>query len=232
MKIDGSGNGVEKSAIQGSQASPAIAGIQKQIQRVRQEIAKLSENETMPTEDKQKRKKELEDQINSLNKQLTQCQMEEKKVEQERRAQEIQQKMEEKAQMREKEEEKPGLDLSSVQAIIAASTSMEQAKTVNHVRTQMTSNAHMLQGNIAAEEARGGDSSKLKSQLNELEGQIGEVTSQLLNKYGEANKTMQSAVETEKNKEATDKEEELKSEELQEQKEKQEKESKQIDVKI
>lgn len=232
MKIDGSGNGVEKSAIQASQTSPAIAGIQKQIQRVRQEIAKLSENETMPTEDKQKRKKELEDQINSLNKQLTQCQMEEKKVEQERRAQEIQQKMEEKAQMREKEEEKPGLDLSSVQAIIAASTSMEQAKTVNHVRTHMTSNAHMLQGNIAAEEARGGDSSKLKSQLNELEGQIGEVTSQLLNKYGEANKTMQSAVETEKNKEATDKEEELKSEELQEQKEKQEKESKQIDVKI
>lgn len=215
MKVEGLANHVLQGSSLNENGSSEAAGIQRQIQKVQEQISALSENTSMSPKEKQDKKKELEQQLDSLNKQLAQKQIEEKKAEEEKKAQKLQEQAERNQVPNKKNsEQKTGFSNSGMQAMIAASGSMNQAKALNHIKTQMDGESHALKGEIAATEARGGNPVDLKAKLEELEEKIGNVTADIVGKYGEANKAMSSSVSEEKiNKEkSTEKSEKLKEE--------------------
>lgn len=202
--------------LQQQKTDTVAQGLQRQIQRTEEQIAKLSEQENLTPEEKQKKKKELEEKLNSLKQQLQQHEIEKKKAEQEEKTRKIQEELEKKeAERREQrgEEERNGMSNAGMHAMIFAGKSMEQANAIHRVKTSMEGEAHRLKGAIAAEESRGGDVSELKSQLGELEGRIGEVTADIVKKYGEANQKMKQAAEMDKKRNDKMKDEETKTEE-------------------
>lgn len=202
MKIESTSNLFNGNDLSRRNKDSALDGIQKQIQRTQEELSKLSNNEIMDVKEKLDKRKELEDQLLELNKQFAQQQLEEKQAEQKKQTEAIQEQLEATTASSQKSEaeNQTGFSKSSVQSILSASSSMEQAKSINHVRTQMNGEAHVLKGQIALAESKGANPAELRKQLSSLEKQIGQVTANMLDKYSDAIDLMKKAVEDQKGK--------------------------------
>ncbi len=199
MKIDGKTNLAANDSISGKQGGNSEAdAIKREIKRVQDQITDLANNKDLSIEEKRNKKKALTEQLTNLNKQLVDIQIEQQKVEQEKRLAEIQKRAEETAiKQKEENKEKGGLSSVSVQAILSASSSINEARSINHVRTKMIGDAHELEGTIAISKSKGQDTTGLQYELSELKKKIGDVTTSVIEKYSEANESMKAALKLE-----------------------------------
>lgn len=90
----------------------------------------------------------------------------------------------------EDKKQQDGFSGGEMQAMISASTSMEQATAINHARTQMIGESNVLKREIAVAKSKGGDPVDLEEKLAGLEGEIGDVTARIIAKYGKFNKAI------------------------------------------
>lgn len=197
MRIEGSGLPEQ---VQIKKTDNVAAGLQRQIERTKEEMAALSEREGLSSEEKQKKRKELEEKINGFRQQLQQHEMDKKKAEQEEKARKIQEEMAKKEaerKARQGEEEK-GVSNAGMHAMISAGQSMEEADTLHHVRTSIEGQIHVAKGEIAASSSRGEDVSGMESHLAELEGKVAQITGNIVKKYAEASEKIKNAVDVEK----------------------------------
>lgn len=234
MRIEGSSLPEQ---IQTKKADHVAAGLQGQIERAQEELADLSQRKGLRPEEKQKKRRELEEKINGLRQQLQQHEIEKKKAEQEEKARKIQEEMAKKEAERKDQqgEEEQGISNAGMHAMISAGQSMEEADMLHHVRTRIEGQVHVTKGEIAASSSRGEDVSRMESQLAELEGKVAQVTGKIMKKYAEAFGEIKNAVDVEKtqeDKKADDEIEEKKEDEDNEDKEKAEQERRKINLQV
>lgn len=174
--------------------------IERQIQSLQEEITKLDTDKVLDSKTKQEKKKQLEEELANLQQQLTQEKIKQRKNEKEEEKREA---MPQTKQFEEKE--LCGMSNQEMGALLSASTTMKQAGAINRVREHMNGNAHVLKGEIAVIEARGGNPIEKKQELSDLQAKIDGVTGSMIAKYGEANKFMKAGVSgTEKVEEEVD----------------------------
>ena len=86
-----------------------------------------------------------------------------------------------------------GMSSASMQAIISADSSMNQARVQGAVKSQMEGKAGVLEAEIKIDSARGADVSKKKEELAEVEAKAKDIADSQINTLAEANKRLEEA---------------------------------------
>ena len=122
--------------------------LQKQIADAQKQLQELGQNNEMDPDTKMKKRQELQKQISDLNMQLRQHQMEERRK--------AQQEKQQKDQPRKSDKNATGLSKNSMEAMISADNSLNQAKVQGDTANQMRNGADIKRSEIK----RDGGSSK------------------------------------------------------------------------
>lgn len=180
--------------------------IQKQIQNKQQELRKLSENDTLDMEEKQKKRQEIQQEIANLNMQLRQRQMELRREKMEGRdpaEESVPGKKETETQNPGREERtdapKGGrLATGSMRAMISAASAVKQAEKLGSVAGRMEGRAAVLKAEIKTDTALGGDTREKEKELAEMEQKAAQAGTSQISMLGDAGKTMEKATEEER----------------------------------
>lgn len=181
-----SGTGLQQPGQIGmSQSTDYISkSIQKQIEYLQKQLQELSANETLSTEEKQKKQQELKMQINDLTAQLRQHQMEEKK-----------EKLEAAAPSQEDANQK------KMRSMLSAETALEHARIEDSVSDGLEGRSKVLQREIQLDSGRLGSSEGKLEELAEVKERMRDAKNSRSRLLGEANKILKE--ETEENMEKT-----------------------------
>ena len=174
--------------------------IQNQIANAQNQLQELSSNEGMTPEEKMKKRQEIQQQISDLNMQLRQHQMEQRRAERSEKQQAKGSSMDEMpgGTNAKTGSKRAGLSQTSMTAMISADASIKQAKAQGSVATKMEGRAGVLKSEIKLDEARGGDATKKKEELADVEQTAMQATASQMETLGDANKAMEEAAEAER----------------------------------
>lgn len=194
--------------------------LKKQIARLQENLQKLSENSDLSMEEKMKRRQELMKQIADLNNQLRMHELELQRQKQNSNA-----KSQEEQASAKKAESEPGaalgngkkqgtgLSQASMQAMISAENTFDQAKVHGSVVRQIEARKKVLASEIS-QDSKGNTEAKQKelSELEQTEAAANEKRAELLGKAGRAQKEARDKEEgrTDEDEDAKKKEEEKK----------------------
>lgn len=194
--------------------------LKKQIARLQENLQKLSENSDLSMEEKMKRRQELMKQIADLNNQLRMHELELQRQKQNSNA-----KSQEEQASAKKAENEPGaalgngkkqgtgLSQASMQAMISAENTFDQAKVHGSVVRQIEARKKVLASEIS-QDSKGNTEAKQKelSELEQTEAAANEKRAELLGKAGRAQKEARDKEEgrTDEDEDAKKKEEEKK----------------------
>lgn len=162
-----------------------------QIKEVQQKIQELNSNKSISPEEKKQQLEELNQQLNDLNQQLRQHELDKQKEQQEK----IAQKQKEQLQKQKSQKEQTsstGFQKDTIQAMAAAETSQAVVREKEGVRMDLSHDAMSLSNAIKREELDGGVSS-LRSSLNELYGEIGALTGEIVGELQNSAKALDDA---------------------------------------
>ncbi|WP_058302912.1 FlxA-like family protein [Gorillibacterium timonense] len=171
-----------------------LKAIQSQITDTQQKLQSLSANKEMSKEAKDARKKELQEQLQSLNKQLMQRKAE--ILEEQRQKVAEASKSREPIQTKTEEEQAREESLASMHSAVSISTTMQQMKSTNAVKTNMEGQARVLSTEIKADQGRGVLSSKKVDKLGELNSRIDDVMMDLSGSISKINKKVKETRES------------------------------------
>lgn len=162
-------SGVENSAaVQNTKSTvsddPQIKNLQSQIAELQKQIQSLAENEDMDPKAKSEKKQELQKQIADLNTQIRQ-----RRIEAQKERQAASKPAETKSEPR---KFKDGFDEQDTSALLAASSSLEQSKTVGAVIKKGEGNARILTTQIEIDKSRGADTTAKEKELEKIEDHI------------------------------------------------------------
>lgn len=206
MRIDGiNGSNTQAGTMGMAQANdPVSKNIQNQIAKAQQKLRDLSSDEELSSEEKRKKRQEIQQEITNLNQQLRQHQMEQRK-EQQRKASSVDDSM---AGTKNTSAEKgTGLSQAAVQAMISADFSMKQAKVQGSTAAQMEGRAGVLQSEIR-QDAGKGSSEKKEEELADLQAKAQSAAASQMSVLSDVKKSVEEAAkadnaagttETEKN---------------------------------
>lgn len=171
--------------------------IQNQIASLQKQLQELSSNEDMTLEEKMKKRQEIQQEINTLNQQLRQHQIEQKK-EQQSKDTSIDDMLNSSYKMDKTKSDNKGSTLSQVnmEAMISADSSVKQSKVQGKQTSQMEGNARVLKSEIEMDKGKGGNTEKKEKGLIDLQARIEKTTQAQLSTLAEANKTMKEASQT------------------------------------
>ncbi len=170
-----------------------LNSIQDQIMGVQNQLKKISENEEMSLEEKMSKRKELQQQLQDLNKQYTQRKMEVQKEKREKRAAEAN------ANTENKERKEPGvMDSSSMHGLINASSSMESVKTVQSVHTKLEGEARIAEAEFKRDMARGASTGGQANRLSDLKSRAESAAGNVMRQLGNVNEAVEETKDTEK----------------------------------
>jgi len=223
MKVNGiDGTNLQLGQVGITQTDDAVSkNIKKQISNVQKALQELSSNEEISTEEKMKKRQELQQEITDLNNQLKQHQIELRK--------EKQQKMNQKTPAENLSNKKPqknkqDLELSQagMKTIISADSGIKQAQVQGNVAKKMENKADVLKVEIMLDESRatGGKTAKTeakRAELAEMKKISINATSEQMDTLEETNQEIKEAQKTEwntKKAEENNKEEKEKEEEI------------------
>lgn len=169
--------------------------IQRQIVSAQKQMQEISSNEEMTLEEKMKKRKEIQQQINDLNTQLRQHQMEQRREKQQAKRSSMEDMLggTGNAGSGKSASNSAGLSQASMTAMISADHSMKQAKVQGSVAAKMEGKAGVLKAEIKQDEALGGNVEKKKEELAEFEQKAQAATTSQLSTLAEASKTMKEA---------------------------------------
>lgn len=168
-----------------------IEGIQKQITNIHKQMLSLSENDKLSAEDKMERQKELQKQVEDLNKMMLERNMEIKKEEQEEKSKAISEKVE--IQLP-RDENNSGVDFDHMQNFISMGNSLNAVKAQNSIRTKLKGEARILESEIKLDQARGVDTTKKSEKLSALSTKIDEITSKISENLGKVDEEIKKGV--------------------------------------
>lgn len=181
------------------QSDPVSKGIQDQIMNAQKQLQELSANKDMTSEEKMKRRQEIQQEIANLNQQLRQRQIDKRKEQQEQGTRNAADKEEVKnSQKTGTAQQNTGLSQASMEAMVSADSSMKQAKVQGSVATRMEDRAGVLKIEIKLDGGRGGDTSAKQTELAEVEQKAENAANAQLGTLAEANRTMADAAESDR----------------------------------
>lgn len=179
------------------QSDSVSKNIQNQIAQAQKELQELSSNEDMTVEEKMKKRQEIQQKINTLNQQLRQHQIEQRKEQQSKDTSVDDMLNNNKKVDKTKSDDKgSGLSHVNMQAMISADSSVKQAKAQGRQATQMEGTARVLKSEIEMDKGRGTSTEKKEEGLNELQAKIKQATQEQLSTLVDANKVMSEASKT------------------------------------
>lgn len=191
--INANGAGMQSFQMKMNQGTDAISkNLQNQIMNAQKQIQELGENKEMSLEDKMKKRQEIQQQISDLQAQLRQHQFEQRMKEQ-KNSSSMNDMLGGSKQAAKKSKGGSGMSSASMQAIISADSSMNQARVQGAVKSQMEGKAGVLEAEIKIDSARGADVSKKKEELAEVEEKAKNIADSQINTLADANKKLQEA---------------------------------------
>lgn len=198
MRINGfNGMNTQTGTLGITQANDAVSkNIQNQIANAQQKLQDLSSNEEMSLEDKQKKRQEIQQEIANLNQQLRQHQIEQRKEQQNKKSSS----MDEMVAGPQKATAKKGTGLSqaSMQTMISADSSMEQARVQGSMAKQLEGRAGVLESEIR-QDAGSGNTEKKEEELADLREKAQASTEAQMSTLSDANKSMEEAAKADNN---------------------------------
>ena len=215
--INANGTGMQSFQMKMNQGTDAVSkNIQNQIMNAQKQMQELGENKEMTLEDKMKKRQEIQQQISDLQTQLHQHQMEQRMKEQQKKSSSVNDMLGGSRQTSRKTKGGSGMSSASMQAIISADSSMNQARVQGAVKSQMDGKAGVLEAEIKIDSARGADVSKKKEELAEVEEKAKNIADSQINTLAEANKRLEEAAKADQEaaktegKDKTDKKDKIK----------------------
>ncbi|MBE7720703.1 FlxA-like family protein [Lacrimispora indolis] len=176
----------------------SLKAIQDQIENVQKQLQVLSGNEKISAEEKMSKQRDLQQQLQDLNKQLAQRKIEIQQERREKAAAKVNS-MDEVSQNAENQESGM-METVSMKGLIHADTSMKQVKTVQTVKTGMEGRAGVLEREIKTDRGRG-STEKKEAELAKLNGRINDASSDMMKRAADAETTLEVSGE---NKERTE----------------------------
>ncbi len=169
-----------------------LKAIQDQIDNVQKQLQVLSGNEKISAEEKMSKQKELQQQLQELNKQLAQRKIE---IQQEKREKAAAKANGMEAVPQSTENQESGvMETVSMKEMIHADASMKQVKTVQFVKTGMEGRAGVLESEIKTDQGRGSVEKK-QSELAKLNGRINDASSDMMKRASGAKTALEKSGE-------------------------------------
>lgn len=174
MKINGmSGTDTQAGTIGMAQANDPVGNnIKNQIAFAQKKLQELSSNKEMSAEDKMKKRQEIQQEITSLNQQLRQHQVEQRKAKQSKDDM-----LGGVQRVVKPGQKKNGMSQANMQALISADASIQQAEIQGSVATQMEGKARVLKSEIKMDSGRGAGTGRKQEALADLEAKAQAVSS-------------------------------------------------------
>ncbi len=199
MKINGvDGTNTQAGTMGMAQANdPVSQNIKNQIALAQKKLQELSSDTKMPAEDKMKKRQEIQQEITSLNQQLRQHQMEQRREKQSKG--ETMDDMPGGGRKAAKPgQQGGGLSQTNMQALISADTSMQQAEVQGSVATQMEGRARVLKSEIKMDSGRGADTGEKQEALADLEAQAQAASAGQISSLAEAGRDIKESAKEDK----------------------------------
>lgn len=197
--INGNGTGVQAFQMKMNQGTDAVSkNIQNQIANAQKQMQELGENKEMSLEEKMKKRQEIQQQISDLQNQLRQHQIEQRKENQQKSGSSMDDMLGGNRQAANAKKGGTGMSSASMQAIISADSSMHQVKDQGAVKSEMEGKAGVLESEIKLDEARGGDTTKKREELAEVEAKAQDITASQMEILSETEKDLKEAAEADR----------------------------------
>lgn len=185
--------------------------IQNQIANAQKKLQDLSDDKEMSAEDKMKKRKEIQQEIASLHQQLRQHQALLRKEKQQKSlsVDEMSGGSHKPKTAKAGSKGMQAMSQATMTALISADSSMKQAQVQGAMATKMEGRAGVLESEIKADKARGGNTEAKEAELADLQERIKSSNASQISTLADAKETMEEAAkvdrETEKTEKKTDK---------------------------
>ena len=177
--------------------------IQNQIANAREKLQELSSNEDMSLEEKMKKGQEIQQEITTLNQQLRQHQIEQRK-EKQTKGVSMEDMLGGSRKTANSENNGCGLSQASMQAMVSADTSMKQARVQGSVATQMEGRAGVLEAEIKMDRGRGASTEKKEAELADVKKKAQSAEASQISTLADASKAMKEAAKTDQSAKAAE----------------------------
>lgn len=178
----------------GMKSDPVSKSIQEQITNAQKRLQELAANESMPPEEKMKKRQEIQMEITSLNQQLREHQAEQRKSQLEKSGPKDKMSVAggNKAAA---ETGSAGLSQASMQTLLSAETSMKQASVQGGMAKQMEGRTRVLEMELKQDGGRGAVEKKM-AELSGLRQKIRTAGNSQMSALTKANQTLEEAGNT------------------------------------
>ena len=174
------------------QTDSVSKNIQNQIANAQKQLQELSSNEDMTLEEKMKKRQEIQQEITTLNQQLRQHQIEQRK-EQRSKGASMDDMLGGNRKAVKSGNKGSGLSQASMQAMISADFSMKQAKVQGSMATQMEGKVGVLESEIKMDKGRGASTERKEEGLADLQAKAQAATAAQVSTLADAGKVMEEA---------------------------------------
>lgn len=186
----------------GGQMDSVSTNLQKQIEKLQNDLQEISANQEMSTDAKMKKRQEIQKQISELQIQLRQHQIEAKREERQKKKEEssFDDLMGTKSQRKQDSGQNVGMSTGSMEAMISAGQSVKQANVGGSIAKKMEGRANVVETEIQLDSGRGGSSNvDLKeAELSKLREAAEKATSSQMESLADASETLQNAAKDER----------------------------------
>ncbi|MBQ7564024.1 MAG: FlxA-like family protein [Lachnospiraceae bacterium] len=194
--INGNRTGVPALQMKMNQGTDAVSkDLQNQIANAQKQMQELGENKEMSLEEKMKKRQEIQQQISDLQNQLRQHQIEQRKENQQKSGSSLDDMLGGNRQTAQAQKGSAGISSASMQAIISADSSMHQVKAQGAVKSEMEGRAGVLESEIKLDGARGGDTTRKREELADVEAKVQDITSSQMEILSKTEKDLKEAAE-------------------------------------
>lgn len=186
----------------GKQADPVSRDLQKQIEKLKNDLKEISANQDMSTDAKMKKRQEIQKQISELEIQLRQHQIEVKKEERQKKkdTSSFDDLIGAKPQEKQDAGQNTGMSSGSMEAMISADVSMKQAGVNGSTAKKMEGRANVLEVEISLDSSRNGSSNTglKEAELAKAKETAEKATASQMESLAQAGETLQEAAKEEK----------------------------------
>lgn len=199
--LQGVNNGMQQASGMNAASDPISRDIQRQIENQQKKLQDLASNDKLSSEEKMKKRQEIQQEITSLTQQLRQHQMELK-----REQQQAKNDMSGTGRTAQSKSDDNGSSLSQegMQALLSAGASIKQAETQGSSASKLEGKANVLRSEIKTDAERGSSTEKKQQELAEVEGRAKAAAISQAYSLGNANDAIEDAAKAEKDNKNTD----------------------------
>lgn len=184
-----------------------ITQYQRAIDRLKQRLQSMSEDDSLTAEEKMEKRQEIQKQINELNQQIRQAKIEARQQKTLGNTMEemLGGKKEEKSDQKEvlsgktetDDTDRQSMSSDRMQAMISGGNALEQAKAQNGTARSLEGRARVLAGEIQMDQSRGRDTEEKEAEQAALEQRSNEVRAKAAGKMGDVTDRFEEILERE-----------------------------------